>query len=407
MQIELSNGQVAEFPDDMPHDQIQRVLQSHFPRESKIPSIDFPRQHEASTFQNLLHGLRQGYPHALKGDINAVSQLFGRQPFEQKELDSRAPLSEKIGRGIGQAGGHLSAILPAAFAGEALIPGIAGASLGAGFAGALTTSGGPKERLTSGLLEAAIPAVLKGSKEAAKIGFSALRRAPTPRKAADIIQKSHEAAYAEATAPLEQAKKLAYERNIGPIRIRSSILSDVPKILGRDEGTMRLLEKSKKGDYESLDKLQSDVKTESRKLLQADTHADRLLGKDAHSLAEKIIGGMKVHAQYKGHGDIADLLTEGKSKYAEFAKMYLDNPTISKLVGKDRVVPKNLLSKLESDTAFFNKLKSEIPDIGKMLELQKSQKRLKKYAKTAASLGHAGALSKYLLGNGAHNPRND
>ena len=400
MEIELPNGQIAEFPDDMPHEHIEQVLQTHFPKQSNIPSINFP-QHEPGMFSNFARGLSQGYPHALKGDINAIAQLAGRHPFEQNEL-AQGPLSQSIGQGLGQLGGHLTAILPAAAASEALIPGLAGASIGAGLAGAATTPGDWKKRLSEGLLEAAIPAGGKVIKEAGKLGLSALKRTPTPRMAADVIQKRHEAAHKVATTPLEEAKKLAYERNIGPIRINPKLLDEVPKILGKDEATTRLLNKARKGDYEALDKLQSDVRREGRTLLASDNHADRLLGKDAHALADNIIGGIKVHAQYKGHGDIADLLTQGKKNYADFAKIYLENPTISKLVGKEKIVPKNLLSKLESDTAYFNKLKDEIPSIGKMLELQKSKKNLKKAAKYASSLGKLGLAGKYFGSSGGN-----
>ena len=404
MEIELPNGQIAEFPDGMPREHIEQVLRQHFPLQSSIPSANVP-EHQRGIFENLGRGIYQGYPHALKGDINAIAELAGRHPFEQQELE-QGPLSQRIGQGLGQLGGHLSAIIPAAAASEAIIPGLAGASIGAGLAGAATTSGGWKKRLSEGLLEAAIPAAGKVIKEAGKLGLSALRRAPTPRMAADVIQKSHEAAHKVATAPLEEAKKLAYERNIGPIRINPKLLDDVPKILGKDEATTRLLNKARKGDYEALDNLQSDVRREGRTLLASDNHADRLLGKDAHTLADNIIGGIKVHAQYKGHGDIAELLTQGKKNFANFAKIYLENPTINRLVGKEKIVPKNLISKLESDTAYFNKLKEEIPSIGKMLELQKSKKNLKKAAKYATNLGKLGAIGKYLTGEEQHPYKN-
>ncbi len=396
MEIELPNGQIAEFPDDMPHEHIERVLQSHFPMKSEIPSAGMKQQEQPGLFANLWKGLKQGYPHALKNDINAISGLAGRHPFDVQELE-QGPLSQTVGQTAGSIGGHLSSVLPAAFASEAAIPGLLGASLGAGLAGAATTPGNYKKRLTEGLIEAAIPAGLKGLKEGGKLGLAAITRSPTPRKAADVIQSSYEAAHKIATQPLNEAKKLAYENNIGPIRIKPALLDDVPKILGKEEGVMRLLNKARSGDFEALDKVQSDLKKEYRILSSPDkSHADRLLGKDANSLADKILDGMKLHAEYKGHKNIANLITQGKKNYAELAELYLSNPTVSKLVGKEKVVPKNLLSKLESDSAYFNRLKTEIPSIGKMLKVRESQKKLKKAVKVGTSLAHGGALSKYI-----------
>jgi len=399
MEIELPNGQIAEFPDDMPHEDIEKVLQSHFPMKSEIPSIEFPQSHH-SAFANLLHGLREGYPHALKGDINAVAQLFGRQPFENQELESNAPLSERIGRGFGEVGGHLSAIIPAATASEALIPGLAGASIGAGLAGAATTPGGLKERLTSGVLEAAIPAAFKGVKEAGKLGIAALRKSPTPRMAADVIQKSHATAHDFAVEPLNKAEQEASK--VGkPIRLSNKILTAAEDALANTKANKALIDKAKKGDYKSVFKLQSDLWKRGNSFASKQTQAEIDRGQEIFDLRDSMLNGMKAHYDYLGKNNVSKNLAEGQKRYQQFADTYLTNPTVAKLVGEEKIVPKNLLSKLEGDTAYFNKLKNEIPEIGKMLELQKSKQNLKKAGKYVAGLGHLGALSKYLLGGGS------
>lgn len=395
MEIELSNGQIAEFPDNMPHEQIKKILQSHFPMQSNIPSAKMP-EHQRGTFENLGRGISQGYPSALKGDINAIAQLAGKHPFEQQELE-QGPLSQRIGQGLGELGGHLTAILPAAAASEALIPGLAGASIGAGLAGAVTTSGGWKKRLSEGLLEAAIPAGLKGLKEGGKLGLAALRRTPTARKAADVIQKSHEVAHEFATAPLRTAENEAAE--IGkPIRLSNKLLIAAEDALDNSKANKSLIEKAKKGDYKSVFKLQSDLWKRGSDFSSRQTQAEIDRGKEIFDLRDSIINGMKTHYDYLGKNNISKNLSEGQNRYKEFADLYLNNPTVSNLVGDKKIVPKNLLSKLESDTAYFNKLKNEIPSIGKMLELQKSKKNLKKASKLVTGLGQVGAIGKYLSG---------
>lgn len=405
MEIELPNGQIAEFPDDMPHEQIESVLREHFPMQSEVPSIGMQSKEQPGAFSNFFHGVAQGYPHALKSDINAVSELAGRHPFDVEELNAE-PFSQRLGQGVGQIGGHLSAILPAALAAQAAIPGLAGATIGAGLAGAATTPGGWKERLSSGLLEAAIPAGFKAAKEGTKLGLAALRRAPTPRKAADVIQKSHEAAHQFATTPLREAEQEAAKIN-KPIRLSDKLLTAAEDALQKTKANKTLIDNAKKGDYKSVFKLQSDLWKRGQSFASKQTQAEVDRGHEIFDLRNSLLKGMKTHYDYLGNNSVGKNLAEGQQRFKNFADLYLTNPTVSKLVGKEKIVPKNLLSKLESDTAYFNKLKEEIPGIGKMLELQKSKAKLKNAGKTVGALSYGGGIAKYLLGIGDHHSRDN
>jgi len=62
MEIELPNGQIAEFPDDMPHEQIESVLKRHF--SPKIAS----QNDQSEAFQNI----KQRYPGMPEFMINAL-----------------------------------------------------------------------------------------------------------------------------------------------------------------------------------------------------------------------------------------------------------------------------------------------------------------------------------------------
>lgn len=366
--------------------------------KSSIPSIRIDPK-KPSTLSSFFNGITQGYPSALKGDINAVAALGGMHPFDQQDLEE-GPLSQRIGQGIGQIGGHLSAILPVAAASEAVIPGLLGASIGAGLAGAATTPGGWKERLSEGALEAAIPAGLKGLKEAGKLGFAALRRTPTARKAADVIQRSHEVAHQHAIEPLENAELEASKIN-KPIRLTNKILSSAEDALANTKANKELIKKARNGGYKSVFKLQSDLWKRGNAFASKQTQAEIDRGNEIFDLREALLNGMKAHYNYLGKNDVSSNISKGQKRFKQFADLYLSNPTVSKLVGEEKIVPKNLLSKLESDTAYFNRLKAEIPSIGKMLEIEKSKKKLKSASKVVAGLGHVSALGKYLTGAGA------
>ena len=47
MEVELPNGVIAEFPDDMPHDQIQSVISSH------LGSRQTQKEAESSAFDSI------------------------------------------------------------------------------------------------------------------------------------------------------------------------------------------------------------------------------------------------------------------------------------------------------------------------------------------------------------------
>jgi hypothetical protein len=333
--------------------------------------------------------------------LRGASQLVGKEGFPETQMPTPGSLTQSLGQILGKGAGYGIAAAPFVAGGEAALPGLLGESIGAGVAGGVTTEGSAKDRLTNALLESMIPGVGRGLNVAGKIGASVIKREPTPRKAADIIQQYHDAAHVHAVEPLEKAKELIVKSDMGPIKIKSSIIDDAFTILGKDEGTKRLVAKARNGDFESLDKLQSDLKREARILIDPKkSHSDRLLGKQANTLANNILDGIKIKAHYKGRSDIADLITEGKSRYADFAKLYLENPTVSKLVGKDKVVPKNLVSKLESDTAYMDKLKTAIPEISDMIKTKQNKALLKRTYGTLSKLGGAAALSKYLLPGG-------
>jgi hypothetical protein len=408
--IKLPNGKIGHFPDDMPDDQIEAVMQKQFGLQSAIEPSPFTNREKPQhgTFYNLMRGIGQGYPHAIKGDVNAVSELFGRQPFEQEELE-QGPLSQSIGQGLGQLGGHITAVAPIAAAGEAAIPGLVGASLGAGAGSALITPGDWKDRLISGIIGAALPSAIKGTKEAGKLGMAAIRRAPKPRQAADIIQNQHLIAEKFATEPLNLAKaeaaKIAKPKR--PIRLSNKILAAAEDALANSKANRELIGKARKGDYKSVFKLQSDLWKRGKSFSSKQTQAEQDRGAEIFDLRNGILEGMKAHYNYLGKNDISKNLSEGQKRYREFADLWSSNSTISKLVGEEKKVPKNLLSQLARDEAFFNKFKKEVPQIEEMLNLIESKKQLKEIGKTIGKLGGTAALAKYLISNESHHPSRD
>lgn len=65
MEVELPNGQIAEFPDDMPHDQIESVLQQHFS----------PKKATDESKQMAFEQIKKRFPNMPEGFINLLMPL--------------------------------------------------------------------------------------------------------------------------------------------------------------------------------------------------------------------------------------------------------------------------------------------------------------------------------------------
>jgi len=117
MEIELPNGQIAEFPDDMPHDQIESVLKKHFApnnsspsKASKKPMPEQPTAEEESPYQfqglggigrDIIESTLSAPGEALKGLMNIPEHIRAGNKYIKEE-----PWYHSLGQaGIGGAEG--------------------------------------------------------------------------------------------------------------------------------------------------------------------------------------------------------------------------------------------------------------------------------------------------------------
>ncbi len=103
IRVQLPNGEIGEFPDDMPHEEIESVLQKQFPPEQKseIASAPFNEQEQPeeridskSLMSDLVHGLgkalRQGTDFAVKtpGMIKSLTKHLEENPLSALKHDA-------------------------------------------------------------------------------------------------------------------------------------------------------------------------------------------------------------------------------------------------------------------------------------------------------------------------------
>lgn len=417
-------GQIHQFPDNFTDEQISSALKSHV-SEKNIPNnntinvsssdslgdvfknaianmaLNKVSQSTEKALPNFLQGdlskgFTEGFPQSLTEASRGIAQLGGSEGFPETQIPESQGYLQSLGRGFGKTAGYGAVAAPFIAGGEAAIPGIAGSTLGAASAGGLTHEGNYKDRLTNAFLEAMIPAGLKGLKSAGRIGLSAIKRSPTPRKAADILQEYHAEHKNYATKPLDEAEIQASKEK-KPIRLNSKLIDSAEDYLAKTKANKNLIKEARKGDYKSVFKLQSDLGKRGESFASKNTQAEIDRGSEIFDLRDSIIDGMKTHYDYLGHPEVSKNLTEGRKRYADFADLFLKNPTVSKLVGKEKIVPKNLLGKLESDTAYFDKLRKAIPEIEDMLKLKKDKKTLSNATKRISRLGFGALISKGAL----------
>ena len=356
-----------------------------------------PEEKQPGILESAWKGLSEGYPGALKSGANALAEPFGRQPFEELQEQPAANLSEYLGRLGGKGAGYATLAAPIIASGEAAIPGLLGASIGSGIAGGALSKGNAGDRLKDALISAVLPSAMKGLTSSFRLGKSAITSVK-PRKAADVIQGAHDISEVAATSPFKQASKIAEERDIPAVKINKPTFDLARRAFPKKQEYKELLKKAKLGDYEALRQVSSDMKKISRRLddpkrLLTEQHFGSELDEAAHGIDKE----MQRQFTETGHMDLADLIKEGISKYAKHKELYYKNPTISKLVGEEKKVPKNLVKTVAQDSAYFNKLREAHPGLKPILQRQQDQDFLKKLGIGTLGGGEAYHLLKGLF----------
>lgn len=355
-----------------------------------------------SQWSSLFKGLSEGYPESIKSGVNAISELGGAHPFENKELGPTQNWQETLGRVLGQGGGYATLAAPLTAAGSALIPGIGGAALGAGLSGAALTHGGLAERSAGGLISGALPLAGKAAVIGGKLGKNYLF-GEKPREAASILQNAYKKHHGEAVSMLEDTASEVSKRGVSHIQIEKSLFKKIKEeVPDKTHAFSELLKKAKTGDYDALRELQSDLRIKSEDLGSSGTYAERNLGKLVGELRDNINKSITGHLKKTGNEDLATKLTHGMEKYKQVMKTYHGNKRISKLVGPDEEIPDTLYKLLGRDTKYFRELRKAHPELDKSLKVHELQKDISHLYKKASKLGYAGALLKYLLSGSDH-----
>lgn len=162
---------------------------------------------------------------------------------------------------------------------------------------------GPKNQ---GLLDAMIQSGITHAPELAIGGGLARIAAPL------VLRRA-------AAGPLNQAARMATERNIAPLNISRELIEDTRQFLPNTAPYRRLIDKAMTGDYHALFRLQSDLGRASREYARNPfSAAERHFGRAGGDLRHELLGEKARALEEAGHADIAEAQRLGQEQYRRY-----------------------------------------------------------------------------------------
>ncbi|HMG15371.1 MAG TPA: hypothetical protein VK590_08000 [Saprospiraceae bacterium] len=390
--VELPDGQNAEFPDSMPLDKIKSVIQQKFPPkvDTAIGQMQQPNIRQMTTDSKMVDEMIRGFATGpglgaqglynipkLSESISNIPQVKNSVSMLMQKFPQLAP---KIMSGLRSAENpFMGALMGGANSPENPIAGMA--------------MGG-----AAGMVPGALNAI-KPLGETIQSAFSKVN----PREVMQKVKSRHDALLGQASELFNHVGNIAKDRNIGEFDIDPKLINQIKNILPDTTGINNLMESVNDGSYQSLRKLQSELWKRGTKRLESDIPSENDVGEKMMDLRESLNNKMISHFRDIGHEDLADKLLNAKSIYKDLKDIYYSVPSISKMVGKSRKMPRNILSVLKEESEEMKRLKQENPFLDDLLIRDQQKKNSMKTLKNLGnfgvkSLGGVGLASLGLLG---------
>lgn len=268
----------------------------------------------------------------------------------------------------------------------------------------------PGEALIRGVgrnIESIIPGT-KAVTSLAKTGVNAIRPINT-EKVAKSIQNSHDTLHKSAVNDFKNVEKGAYNRNVSSVPLRKDLIADIADhpLMPTSEKIKSILDKAYSGDYSGLRDLQSELFQRGTKAVRSPLVSEANAGETLFDLRDEINNSIKNHLTNTGNHDLANMLSEGVSKYKLLKDTYYHKKTpgaIKNLVDPEsRKIPNKLMDVMSQESRPMNRVKKENPFAANKTEQykskQKSIKNLKRAVWTIGTVGAASEVNKLLGGS--------
>jgi hypothetical protein len=205
------------------------------------------------------------------------------------------------------------------------------------------------------------------------------------------IIESHDLLKKKATDAMNEVEKEVKNRGISKIDINPKFIDSLKRYFPKTDASKELINRAKKGEYEDIRKLQTDLFTHAQANAKSKLEADRFKGKEASEKRDKLNKLIADHLRDTGHPDLADKLNVARKDYRMLNEIYFDpglNRGLMNMVdSKKRKIPKNLINLLNEDSNAMSKFMSFHPGLESKVNKYGLQKNISNYLKKSAKVG--------------------
>jgi hypothetical protein len=235
-----------------------------------------------------------------------------------------------------------------------------------------------------------IPSLYGASKLAASIKPTGLLT--TEKSLKNSVLKMHDTLESRANKAFNEVSSEVEKRNLPHVNIDPYMIDDLRGYFPKTKSANTLLDEAKKGSYNALRKLQTDLYTKGKKNLGSSLETDRMRGAEMLEKRNDINESISNYLKDTGNMDLYDTLNKARSDWATLQKIYYNkkmNKSIVNMVNKDfRKTPKNLSNILLEESNPMKSLKDFHPglenNLNKFLMKKNALSQLKKIIFPAA-----------------------
>lgn len=441
--IELPNGQHAEFPDNMPLDQIKAVLRQKFPAQPDQKTAQQPQQQEPQDNSNDMYhavtgplkdaalGFGQGIANVVPGlynlgasGINAFGGNLPKSPMLNIAPDT---LSSKIGEigsffagpGIFKAASKLPEVALAAksmMRNPMIEQGVNAISnlvkshpFASSVAGNALLGGAyaPDDQVMGMALGGAAPVIGKGLSSAWNVSKPFAKEPSnlftSNNDIKNMLLKKHDELEKRASDAFDYVNNEVGNRGIDKMplttkymtpgkTVSKEFIQGLQEYLPKSRQNQNMINEAMKGDYNALRKLQTDMYTRGKKNLTSNFEADRMKGSEILEKRQDINDAIHHYLNSTGHEDLGNVLKNANQDWRTLKNVYYNDNmknSLIKMFDKNiRRIPKNLSTILSEESVPMNQLREFHPDLEKKIAGNQANKQLRKIA-TKYGLGPA------------------
>lgn len=269
--------------------------------------------------------------------------------------------------------------------------------------GVMGAATNPDNPLTGGVIGASmgtVPLAFQAAKGAKNIAKNALNDI-SHQEIGKVYQSGHDILKKSAEDIFQDVGKKVIDRNIKPIPVDQKIIDEISTHFPKTDAAYKLLSDARKGDYQSLRDLQTELFERGTKATKNNLPSESNKGEEILDLRNKINKSIFDHLNKEGHPDLASSLRDAMSKYRNLQETYYArklSPYLKNMVHEEsREIPENIGKLMSSGSVPADRIMKHNPSVFDLVsQYEKNRnalKKLKYIAGSTAALGVLGGLA--------------